>query len=51
MFETSGAIGFEWRATLEAAELDAGELSRVALRSELQQRSNQMFSVRARLVT
>ena len=52
-FETWRAIGFEWRAAraaLELTELDAGDVFRLALRKELQQRPNSIFSVRARLV-
>ena len=52
-FETLRAIGFEWRAAraaLELTELDAGDVFRLALRKELQQRPNSIFSVRARLV-
>lgn len=52
-FETWGAIGFEWRAAraaLELTELDAGDVFRLAVRRELQQRPNSIFSVRARLV-
>jgi len=52
-FETWGTIGFEWRAAraaLELTELDAGDVFRLAVRRELQQRPNSIFSMRARLV-
>ena len=52
-FETWAAIGFEWRAAraaLELTELDAGDVFRLAVRRELQQRPNSIFSERARLV-
>ncbi len=52
-FETWRAIGFEWRAAraaLELTELDAGDVFRLAVRRELQQRPNSIFSMRARLV-
>ena len=52
-FETWGAIGFEWRAAraaLELTELESGDVFRLAVRRELQQRPNSIFSVRARLV-
>jgi len=52
-FETWGAIGFEWRAAraaLELTELEAGDVFRLAVRRELHQRPNSIFSTRARLV-
>jgi len=52
-FETWEAIGFKWRAAraaLELAELDAGELFRRAVRREVIQRPDSVFSARARLV-
>lgn len=52
-FETWDRIGYEWRAgraALELAELDSGEVFRMAVRRELQRRPNSVFSTRARLV-
>ncbi len=52
-FETWETIGFEWRsarAALELAELDAGEVFRLAVRRELFQRPDSIFAMRARLV-
>lgn len=52
-FETWRSIGFEWRAgraALELAELDAGEVFRLAVRRELFQRPDSVFATRARLV-
>lgn len=52
-FETWGRIGYEWRAAraaLELAELDAGEVFRLAVRRELVRRPDSIFSNRARLV-
>jgi len=52
-FETWGRIGYDWRAAraaLELAELDAGEVFRLAVRRELFQRPDSIFSGRARLV-
>jgi len=52
-FETWENIGYEWRAAraaLELAELDAGEVFRLAIRRELFQRPDSIFSMRARLV-
>lgn len=52
-FETWDSIGFKWRAAraaLELTELDAGDVFRLAVRRELQQRPNSIFSDRARLV-
>jgi len=52
-FETWNTIGYEWRAAraaLELAELEAGEVFRLAVRRELFQRPDSIFSMRARLV-
>jgi len=52
-FETWNRIGYEWRAgraALELAELDAGEVFRLAVRRELFQRPDSVFATRARLV-
>ena len=52
-FETWTSIGYEWRAAraaLELAELDAGEVFRVAVRQELFKRPASIFSGRARLI-
>jgi len=52
-FETWESIGYEWRAAraaLELAELDAGDVFRLAVRRELIQRPDSVFSGRARLV-
>ncbi len=46
-------IGYEWRAgraAVELAELNAGEVFRLAVDRELRRRPESMFSVRARLV-
>jgi hypothetical protein len=52
-FETWDSIGYEWRAAraaLELAELNAGEIFRLAVRRELFKRPNSIFSDRARLI-
>ena len=52
-FETWKSIGYEWRAAraaLELAELDAGEMFRLAVRQELFRRPDSIFSGRARLI-
>ncbi len=52
-FETWENIGYEWRAAraaLELAELDAGEVFRLAVRQELFRRPDSIFSGRARLI-
>lgn len=52
-FETWESIGYEWRAAraaLELAELNAGDVFRLAVRRELIQRPDSVFSGRARLV-
>jgi len=52
-FETWQTIGYEWRAAraaLELAELEAGEVFRLAVRHELFRRPDSVFSARARLV-
>jgi len=52
-FETWASIGYEWRAAraaLELTELNAGDVFRLAVRRELFQRPNSVFSERARLV-
>lgn len=52
-FETWKNIGYEWRAAraaLELAELEAGEVFQLAVRRELFQRPDSIFSSRARLV-
>ena len=52
-FETWTSIGYEWRAAraaLELAELDAGEVFRLAVRQELFKRPASIFSGRARLI-
>ncbi len=52
-FATWAGIGYAWRAAraaLELAELDRGDVFRLAVRRELQLRPNSVFSARARLV-
>ncbi|GAC1518909.1 MAG: hypothetical protein NVS2B3_15120 [Vulcanimicrobiaceae bacterium] len=52
-FETWKQIGYEWRAgraALELAELDAGDIFRLAVRRELSRRPRSVFATRARLV-
>lgn len=51
-FETWERIGYEWRAARAAllAELNAGEVFRLAVRRELFQRPDSIFSGRARLI-
>ena len=52
-FDTWARIGFEWRAAraaLELAELNAGDVFRLAVRRELIQRPTSVFAERARLV-
>jgi len=52
-FETWKTIGYEWRAAraaLELTELEAGDVFRLAVRRELFQRPDSIFSMRARLV-
>ena len=52
-FEIWTSIGYEWRAAraaLELAELDAGEVFRLAVRQELFRRPSSIFSGRARLI-
>ncbi len=52
-FETWRGIGYEWRAAraaLELAELEAGDVFRLAVHRELRQRPDSVFSTRARLV-
>ena len=52
-FATWDRIGYEWRAgraALELAELDAGEVFRLAVHRELRRRPQSVFSERARLV-
>ena len=52
-FETWQTIGYEWRAAraaLELAELDAGDVFRLAVRRDLNARPRSVFSARARLV-
>ena len=52
-FDTWARIGFDWRAAraaLELAELNAGDVFRLAVRRELIQRPTSVFAERARLV-
>jgi len=52
-FATWNGIAYSWRAAraaLELAELDAGDVFRLAVRRELSARPNSVFSARARLV-
>lgn len=52
-FEIWETIGFDWRAAraaLELAELDGGDVFRLAVRRELVRRPDSFFSGRARLV-
>ena len=52
-FDTWARIGLEWRsarAALELAELNAGDVFRLAVRRELIQRPTSVFAERARLV-
>ena len=52
-FDSWARIGFEWRAAraaLELAELNAGDVFRLAVRRELIQRPTSVFAERARLV-
>jgi len=52
-FEIWNSIGYEWRAAraaLELAELDAGDVFRLAVRYELSHRPESIFAARGRLV-
>ncbi|GAC1398093.1 MAG: hypothetical protein NVS2B8_06390 [Vulcanimicrobiaceae bacterium] len=52
-FQTWKAIGYDWRAAraaIELAELNAGDVFRLAVRRELSERPDSIFSPRARLV-
>jgi len=52
-FETWNRIGYEWRAgraALELAEMNAGDMFRLAVHRELRTRPDSIFAARARLV-